>query len=237
MLPHWRRWKAMLPALLLAAAGVGAAAEANRLTAKERAEGWFLLFDGETAGGWVEVTGKPFPFNCWTVEDHSLTALPRKDGFQDIRTVENFGSFELDWDWKMLAKGNSGVKYLIQKVDEWVNAEGRQARARGLEYQLADDANEDAASSATRLAGSLYSVFAPVPKVAPAIGEFNHSRLVVDGSRVEHWLNGVRVVQFDLSAPEVQKLFPGIAPKKGPISLQNHSSKVWFRNIRIREKR
>lgn len=217
-----------------AAAVVCVAAEPNTLTNEERAHGWRLLFDGKSSAGWVEVTGKPFPSNCWRVDDGTLQAIPRNDGFQDIRTVETFGSFELEWEWKLLSKGNSGVKYLIQKVDEWNNQQGRQARARGLEYQLADDANEDAASGASRVAGALYSVFAPVPKVPVKIGEFNRSRLVVDGDRVEHWLNETRVAAFRLDAPEVQKLYPGISPKPSAISLQNHQSIAWFRNLKIR---
>jgi hypothetical protein len=77
-------------------------------------------------------------------------------------------------------------------------------------------------------------VFAPEPKIAPKIGGFNHSRLVVDGDRVEHWLNGIKVVEFRLNAPEVQKLFPGIAPGESSLSLQNHQSETWFRNIKVR---
>jgi hypothetical protein len=223
-----------IPILGVAAAMVCAAADPNTLTDAERAAGWRLLFDGKTTQGWVEVTGKPFPHNCWTIENACLKALPRDDGFQDIRTVETFRSFELEWEWKINAKGNSGVKYLIQKVDEWNNQQGRQARARGLEYQLAGDANEDAASSVTRVAGALYSILGPAPRVTPKIGEFNYSRLVVDGDRVEHWLNGTKVVQFLLGAPEVQRLHPGIAPKDSSIFLQNHQSEVWFRSIKIR---
>src|SRR5271156_3571457 len=132
--------------LLLIAVLVACAGEPNRLTNAERQEGWRLLFDGKTTAGWEEITGKPFPANCWTVEDGSLKALVRADGFQDIRTLESFRSFDLQFDWKVLKAGNSGIKYLIQKVDEWTNAAGRQARARGLEYQLADDADPDAAS-------------------------------------------------------------------------------------------
>ena len=218
----------------LAMALIVNAAEPNQLTAEERAQGWRLLFDGKSTDGWVEVTGKGFPTNCWAIENACLKAIPRDNGFQDIRTVETFRSFELEWEWMMNAKGNSGVKYLIQKVDDWNNKQGRQARARGLEYQLADDANDDAASAASRVAGALYSVFAPQPKVAPKIGGFNRSRLVVDGARVEHWLNGTKVVEFRLDAPEVQKLYPGIAPKESAISLQNHQSETWFRNIKIR---
>ena len=113
------------------------------------------------------------------------------------------------------ADGNSGVKYLVQKVDEWVNKEGRQARARGLEYQLADDRNADAASDASRVAGSLYSVIAPVPKVAPKIGEFNHSRLVVQGGVVEHWLNGTRVVRYETRLAGSAKAPPRTARPRG----------------------
>ena len=204
-------------------------------------EEWRALFDGKTTAGWVEITGKPFP-STWTVEDGCLKAAPRPGGLQDIRTVEVFRGFELEFDWMIRADGNSGVKYLVQKVDEWTNKDGRQARARGLEYQLADDHNADAASDLTRAAAALYSVIAPVPKISPRIGEFNHARLVVDGTHVEHWLNGTKVVQFETGAPAVRKQLRELRGKtgelldEGPISLQNHNSEVWFRNIRVRRR-
>jgi hypothetical protein len=216
-------------ALLALAAATAARAADNVLTGAERRDGWRLLFDGKTTAGWLEITGKPFPTNCWTVDDGALKALVRADGFQDIRTVDTFTSFDLRFDWKMLAKGNSGVKYFIQKVDEWTNAAGRQARARGLEYQLADDANPDAASDPSRVAGALYSQIAPTPHIAPRIGDYNQSRILAQGSRVEHWLNGAKVVAFDAAT---LKDAPKIVP--GPISLQNHSSETWFRNLKIR---
>jgi len=214
----------------------------NRLTEQERRDGWNLLFDGDTTHGWLEITGKPFPSNCWTIEDHCLKALVRLDGFQDIRTTETFRSFDLRFDWKLLEAGNSGVKYKIQKVDEFVNAQGRQARARGLEYQLADDKDPDAASDPRRVAASLYSLIAPSPRVPPRIGAFNESRIVVTGKHVEHWLNGQKVVSFDTDTPEVEKLLRANMPaddhgpiqEESPVSLQNHSSETWFRNIRIR---
>lgn len=230
--------------LLLIALSSGRAAEPNRLTGAERQQGWRLLFDGKSTAGWEEITGKPFPTDCWTIEDASLKVLVRSGGFQDIRTRESFGSFDLQFDWKVLKDGNSGVKYLIQRVDEWTNAAGRQARARGLEYQLADDANPDAASDPRRIAGALYSLIASAPRTPPGIGEFNHSRLVVKGHHVEHWLNGAKVVEFESSAPEVRKLLRSYLPsgsaansslvETGPISLQNHASEAWFRNIKIR---
>jgi hypothetical protein len=203
------------------------------------ADEWRTLFDGKTSAGWLEITGKPFP-ETWTVEDGCLKTVQRPGGMQDIRTVDVFRNFELEFDWKLKADGNSGVKYLIQKVDEWTNKDGRQARARGLEYQLADDHNPDAASDPTRVAASLYSVIAPVPKITPKIGEFNHSRIVVNGGHVEHWLNGTKVVEFATSAPAVQKQLKELRKgddlvEEGPISLQNHSSEVWFKSLRVRK--
>jgi hypothetical protein len=208
---------------------------------------WHSLFDGKTTKGWVEVTGKPYPTHSWTIEEGCLKAIVKKDGFQDIRTVEKYRSFELEFEWKLLKDGNSGVKYLIQNVDEWTNKEGRQARARGLEYQLVDRNSPDAIDP-TRFTGALYSILAAPQavqeKVDSKIGDFNESRIVVNGDHVEHWLNGVRVVSYEVGEPKVQAALRGLLPKgSGPetplvreswISLQNHSSETWFRNIRIR---
>jgi hypothetical protein len=214
----------------------------NQLTEQETLQGWRLLFDGRSSSGWVEVTGKPFPPNSWTVDDGCLKTLVRPGGAQDIRTVATYGSFDLQFDWKVLANGNSGVKYLVQHIDEWNNQLGRQARARGLEYQIADNAGSDAVEP-SRSTASLYSAIAPSPKNAPAVGAFNHSRIIVNGDRVEHWLNGVRVVSFDVNGPEAQKLFLGLRQKDAPgspiqrvtlISLQNHGTEAWFKNLKIR---
>jgi hypothetical protein len=207
------------------------------------AEDWKSLFDGKSTEGWVEVTGKPVPPNSWTIEDGCLKTVVRPGGAQDIRTVETFRSFDLQFDWKVLKDGNSGVKYLLQHIDEWNNQQGRQARARGLEYQLADNHGPDAVDPA-RSTASLYSSIAPQPPTTPAVGEFNHSRILVTGDHVEHWLNGVRVVSFDLKSPEAQKIFVGLR-KKGedattpiqrdtPISLQNHGTEAWFKNLKIK---
>jgi hypothetical protein len=216
----------------------------NQLTPSEQKQGWELLFDGSSSKGWLEVTGKPFPANSWAIEEGCLKSLVRPGGAQDIRTVSTFRSFDLEWEWRLGETGNSGVKYLIQRMDEWTNVQGRQARARGLEYQLAGEHEPDAASDPTRFAASLYSIIAPSPRIVPLIGKFNHSRLLVKGDHVEHWLNGTRVVQFDLAAPEVQSQIRKMIPKgqsadapiarDSPISLQNHSSEVWIRNIKIR---
>ncbi len=217
-------------------------------SASASAQPWQSLFDGKTTKGWVEVTGKAFPKHSWTIEDGCLKALVKgEDGFQDIRTIETFRSFELEFEWKLLANGNSGVKYLIQRIDEWTNKEGRQARARGLEYQLVDRNSPDA-SDPTRYTAALSSVLAAPPSVLEKmkyeIGSFNRSRILVNGDHVEHWLNGIRVVSFEVGEPKVEAALRNLSPKgsgenaplvkESSISLQNHSSETWFRNLRIR---
>jgi hypothetical protein len=223
---------------LFAAALALCASDLNRLTDTERRDGWRLLFDGSATAGWQEITGKPFPTNCWTVEDGALKAIPRKDGFQDIRTAGTFRNFELQFDWKLGPGGNSGVKYLIQKIDEWTNAAGRQARARGFEYQLADPASDEISGDTRRMTASLYSLIAPA-RAEPRLGEFNHSLLVVRGSHVEHWLNGVKVVEFDTERPDVAKLrrtyrAEGEFSAESPLALQHHGTEAWFRNLKVR---
>jgi 3-keto-disaccharide hydrolase len=222
--------------------GIASAVVAVTQFAAAQDQPWHSLFDGSTSKGWVEVTGKPFPTHSWAVEDGCLKALVRTDGFEDIRTVETYRSFELQFEWKLAKLGNSGVKYLIQRVDDWTNKEGRQVRARGLEYQLVDLDSPDA-SDPKRITGALYSLLAPA-NANWRIAVFNESRLIVHGDHVEHWLNGTRVLSYDTTNPAIQSALRQMLPKdSGPqtplvressISLQNHSSEVWFRNIKIR---
>ena len=185
---------------------------------------WRSVFDGTTSNGWLEVTGKPFPTQSWIIEDGCLKALARTDGFEDIRTVETFKSFELQFEWKLSKLGNSGVKY------------------RGLEYPLVDIYSTDAGDP-TRITGALYSILAPVG-ANWRIGVFNESRLIVHGEHVEHWLNGTRVLSFETTNPAVQAALRGMPAKgastktpvvtEGSISLENRASEAWFRNIKIR---
>lgn len=186
---------------------------------------WTSLFDGHTATGWLEVDGQPFPSKSWAIEDGCLKARVVDGGFQDIRTQRTFRDFELEFEWKIEPGGNSGVKYLIDKVDVWKpkTGAGMNARGRGPEYQLIDDdVNADSKGNPAKQTASLYGKIAPAQRSSRPAGEFNQSRIVVRAGHVEHWLNGIKELEYDKES------------KESPIVLQNHHSHVWFRNLRIR---
>lgn len=196
-----------------------------------------------TAGSWIEVTGRPFPVSSWKVEDGTLIALPNNaEGMQDLRTRDQYGSFEFEFEWKLEKGANSGVKYLVQKTDRWQRKgeSGFQARARGLEYQLIDDeTNPDALRGPSRGTAALYSILPPLRKGPASTGAWHKSRIVVRGDRCEHWLDGSKVLEFDLTEPEVHAALVkmhGSAEivREGPIALQNHGGGVMFRTLRVR---
>lgn len=205
-----------------------ATAQQNRLAPEEKSAGFELLFDGESTSGWLEITGDGFPAESWKVEDGTLKTVAGLPGFQDIRTVMEVRDFELRFSWRIAKGGNSGVKYRLEEVDRWQAKDGRSyhARARGLEYQLVDDAlNAEARSDPKNTAGALYGKVAPREAAARPAGEWNESRIVVRGRHVEHWLNGKRVVDCECAAAE---------GRATPVALQNHNAEAWFRDLRIR---
>jgi hypothetical protein len=211
--------------VLVLAAALRCNGQHNQLTSSEQEAGFKLLFDGKTTSGWLEITGAAFP-KSWTIEDGSLKAVAGLPGFQDLRTVGEYGDFELRFTWKVEAGGNSGVKYRLDKVDRWKTLDGASyhARAQGLEYQIVDDSlNPEAKSDAKNTAGSLYGKIAPTRAAARPAGEWNESRLLLRGTHVEHWLNGVKVVECECAGPR----------KASAIALQNHNSVAWFRDLRI----
>ena len=203
------------------------------LTAAERKDGWKLLFDGKSLNGWRSYAKPNGPKQGWVVENGILKCVANGHG-GDIVSTEQFTDFDLEWDWSIPAGANNGIKYL---VDE------KRPSAPGHEYQMIDDAIADA-KPAKRSTASFYDVIAPDPnKPLKPVGEWNHSRVLVKGNHVEHWLNGKKVVEYELGSPELKaaiaqskfKKTAGFADKiTGPILLTEHHDAASFKNIKIR---
>ena len=219
---------------------------ANQLTGAEKAAGWRLLFDGKTFDGWRGFHGDKVPAG-WVLEDGCIKKVPAHGELGqaggDLITVDQFDNFELSVEWKLAKGTNSGIKYL---VSESLPPTGRSAVS--FEYQVLDDENHPDAKAGiagNRTAGSLYDLIpASKDKKLNPIGEFNLTRIVVKGNHIEHWLNGVKVLEFERGGEKLKqqiaeskfkntKGFGEIA--KGHILLQDHGDSVWYRNIKIRE--
>ena len=210
---------------------------------------WRLLFDGRTTSGWRSVNEDTFPNEGWTIEDGNLISNPADEkesgSGSDIMTNEEFSDFILDWEWKMLTKGgNSGVKYFVKE-----NLPGNEKYGPGLEYQILDDENHPWMLEGKMKPGdfhtmaSLYEIYPPVSKTVRPLGEWNHSQIIVQGNRVQHWLNNVKVLEYERGSADFKKKVGeskfakyenfGEA-SRGHILLQDHGSRMAFRNLRIK---
>lgn len=224
----------------------------NTLTEKEKADGWMLLFNGETLEGWRGLGRETLPESHWIIEEEAIKKVADKDvPLQedgqplegcDLMTIQTFENFELSLEWKISPGGNSGIKYNVS--EEMSTAHPPDNAALGFEYQILDDEKHlDALLGKDRTAAALYDLIAPENKILKPVDAFNSARIVLRGYHGEHWLNGVKVLEYDLNTPEMDKLIqgskyreiPGFAQKrKGHIVLQDHANAVWFRNIKIR---
>ena len=218
----------------------GCAGTANRLTDAEIAGGWELLFDGTSLDQWrlynSEGTGS------WGIDDGCLAADGTgSDSTGYIVTRKEYANFDLVFDWKVAPEGNSGVMYHVVESDRF-----HTPYLTGPEYQLIDDINWPGELEEWQKTGADYAMYLPdteKKKLNPA-GEWNNSRILFDNGHVEYWLNGEKIVEFEAWTPEWFELknsgkWAG-APEyglaaTGLISLQDHGSKVWFKNMKIRE--
>ena len=210
--------------------------EDNTLTKKEKKAGWILLFDGKTMNGWKTYQGKEQ--EGWTIANGELFC--KEEGVKnraDLITAEMYENYELIFDWKISPKHNSGLVYRCTE-------ENGASYESGPEYQLIDDAGYPSKLSDKQLSGSNYDMNPPASKVVKPISEFNHTKIVVNKAHVEHWLNGVKVVEYELWTPEWEKTKAGskwkdVKPygmsKTGYIALQDHGGGVSFKNIKLRK--
>jgi len=225
---------AAVTALLLIA--VTCPAAINTLTAEQKSKGWRMLFNGKNLKGWDTYPKGGKIGAAWQIKDGVLLKTAGKKG-GNIMTTETFTDFDLNWNWRVQDKGNSGIKYMI--------LEERKATI-GHEYQMIDDINyADGKGKPKSLTASFYDVLPPTTKGAiRKPGEWNHSRIFVLGDTVEHWLNGKMVLQYKLGSQAVLdavqnskfKKHEGFGTKKtGHILLTDHKDQCEFKNIRIRE--
>ncbi len=204
----------------------------NTLTPEESRAGWRLLFDGETTNGWRGFRRDAVP-DGWQVEDGTLARVAAGG---DIVTVEQYENFELRLEWKVGPAGNSGIFFRVSENTE-------ESYHNGPEMQVLDDERHPDGASTLTSAGSTYALY-PCPRgvVRPA-GEWNAVRIVVDGAHVEHWLNGVKVVEYELWSDEWEERvrnskfaeWPAYGRNvRGHVGLQDHGDPVWYRNVKIR---
>ena len=206
----------------------------NTLTPQETAKGWRLLFDGKSLDGWRGYKKDTAPA-AWTVVDGELR-LTGKGG--DLVTREQFSDFELSLDWKLMKPGgNSGLFFRGVETDDPIYYSAP-------EIQIIDNVRHKDAANITHTAGSNYDLDAPSRDVTKPVGEWNTLRIVVNGADVEHWLNDVKIVEYELWTPEWEAKvkaskfakWPGYGrAKTGHIALQDHGDPVAFRNIKIRK--
>lgn len=220
----------------------------NQLTEEEKADGWILLFDGETSTGWRGVNKQNFPA-AWMIEDGALKCQGSGRGEAgaadggDILYDKEFSNFRLKLEWKISEGGNSGIFYLGKEVEGWP------IWRTAPEMQVLD--NERHPDSflgvdGNRKAGSLYDLIPAKPQNAKPAGEWNTVEIIVYRGTVIHKQNEETVLEYHLWTDEWNKLvegskFPGLNPdwanvaESGYIALQDHGDDVWFRNIKIKE--
>lgn len=207
----------------------------NTLSSKEKKQGWKLLFDGTTMNGWRFYQNKKV--DDWDIKNGELYC--KVEGVTkraDLITNDKYENFELQVDWKIAPKENSGIIYMVTE-------ENGASYESGPEYQLIDDLGYPEKISDKQLSAANYDMQAPNAKVAKPAGEYNHTKIVVNKGHVEHWLNGTKVVEYQLWTPEWEKqkanskwkdVKPYGMSKSGHIALQDHGGGVWFKNIKIK---
>jgi hypothetical protein len=231
-------------ALLIALPGVSQTK--NKLSDKEKKEGWALLFNGKKFDGWRQCNGTAMPAN-WVIEEDAMkvnTAPGKKPGEGSdgdiVYSSKKFKNFELTVDWKASKMANSGIFFNVREVP------GQPIYYAAPEIQVLDNVDATDNKIDSHLAGSLYDMLPADPKTVHPAGSWNTIVITVKDGKVTHIQNGVKVVSYTLWTPEWDAMvakskfkdFPGFTEgiaKEGFIGLQDHGYPVWFRNIKIRE--
>jgi len=214
----------------------------NSLSDAEKKAGWRLLFDGKSTEGWRGYKMEKMPPG-WKVIDGKMVRVSGgaggkgAGGGDDIITVEQFDNFELQLEWKIVDRaGNSGI---ILRASE----DALTSWHTGPEVQILDNAAYPG-RNVRQLAGACYDLYAPAKDASRPRGEWNAVRIVADGRHIEHWLNGVKLLEYELGSDDwkqrvAKSKFKDMKhfqepPRKGPICLQDHTARIEYRNLKIR---
>lgn len=236
-------------ALLVMAVAIGSACASNKsiaqaktdntLSKAEKTAGWQLLFDGKSLDKWRGFRKESVPA-AWQIEDGAIALVGKNGG--DIITKDQYENYELMLDWKISEGGNSGIIYNVSEDSQYGATYHTGPEMQVLDNERHPDAKQG--KNGNRQAGANYDM---IPLSAPAVkpvGQWNRVRLVVNKGHVEHWLNGKKVVAYQLGSPEWEEMvknskfatMPGYGRiRKGHIALQDHGDKVWYKNIKIRQ--
>jgi len=217
----------------------------NTLTEREKADGWKLLFDGTSSAGWRGAHKDAFPESGWVIENGCLKVLAsggaESQGGGDIVTIDQYGNFDLFFEFMITEGANSGVKYFVSEAYPTAGS------AIGLEYQILDDQRHPDAKmgrDGNRTLSSLYDLIPAANKRFNGVGHWNAAHIVSVNGHVEHWLNGFKVLEYERGSEEYRKLvseskykvFAGFGEAEhGHILLQDHGNEVAFRSIKIRQ--
>jgi hypothetical protein len=229
-------------ACLALLSGCNSESDQDGSMSQETEDEWTVLFNGKDLAGW-RTYGEESAGPAWIVEGGALV-LDVNDSTTgmtggDLITEDQYENFELELEWKISPGGNSGIFFGVQEI------EGQNvAYETGVEMQILDDDNHADGARAETSAGACYALYAATEDVARPVGEYNKVRLVVRDAKVEHWLNDRKIVEYTISSDDWSKRVAAskfadwehfARYRKGHIALQDHTDRVWFRNIRIRE--
>ena len=203
---------------------------------KTQSKNWTILFDGKNVTGLRGYKMENFPWDNWKIENGTLKTLVHEKGV-DIISKEKYKDFELELEWKVQSGGNSGIFY-------FANEKGGHIWQSAPEMQVLDNIVHVDGKRTTTSAGALYDLIAPSEVVVKPVGEFNQVRIVAKNNHIEHWLNEIKILEYDYQSDNFKRLIakskfrdmPFFAKKtEGAIGLQGDHGEVWYKNIRIRK--
>ena len=197
---------------------------------------WIILFDGATVKGLRGYKMDSFPWDSWMIKDGNLKTIPGKHGV-DLISQDSFEDFELELEWKLQSGGNSGIFYFASEKGDYI-------WQSAPEMQVLDNLGHQDRLRKVTSAGALYDLIAPSKEMVRPIGEFNSVRIVSKNKHIEHWLNGEKIVEYNVASDFIQNLISKSKFKdmplffkssSGHVGLQGDHGEVWYRNIRIRK--